>query len=69
VGALDKHTFSLGCNDRLAAKQGTVKRTQKYQYEVACELQRVRWEAQRMYELKTERCCFKELEVRLRSVF
>jgi hypothetical protein len=24
VGALDKQRFSVGCNDRLAAKQGTV---------------------------------------------
>ncbi len=69
MGALDKHTFSLGCNDRLAAKQGTVSAQTEIPIEVASELQSVRWEAQRMYELKTERCCFKKLEVRLKSVF
>jgi hypothetical protein len=43
VGALDKQRFSVGCNDRLTAKQGTVKRRQKYKCESACELQSVRW--------------------------
>jgi hypothetical protein len=68
---LDKQTFSLGCNDRLAAKQRTVSAQTENTlvYEVAEELQSVRWEAQRMYELKTERCCFKKLEMRLRPVF
>jgi len=64
VGALDKHTFSLGCNDRLAAKNRELLcACRKIPVcEVACELQRVEWEAQRMHELKTERCSFKKLE-------